>query len=83
MKGIRVVIEVDPTESWATPGETLEGLCEQVAHLARVNGAVTDNVRVRVDCGGLGGVAMKYMQDMHGIVCETLPKRPRPVRREW
>lgn len=85
MKGIRVVIEVDPTESWASPCETLEVLCDAVAHLVRVNHAACGvvSVRVMVDCGGIGHPAMQYMRNSHGIVCEPMPKTPKIVRREW
>lgn len=78
MKGIRVVIEVDPFEACFghEVGVTLHQVCNVVRDLVAFNGPATGGCVVYVDAAGPGQLALAQMR-AYGIDCSPLPKPAR------
>lgn len=72
MKGIRVVIEVDPFEVRESD-TTLSQLCDLVRELNYLVERAAGSCEVRVDCAAGGGVVRDVLRT-YGVPCSPMPK---------
>ena len=78
MKGVRVVVEIDPSEAQEDETITLERLASYVRGTQEAWGAT-----IYVDCAAGGSLTLDALRRGYGIACEALPKPARKSERGW